>query len=100
MGVPDLSRGDQSVRAADAFAGADAGWHRTSADLYVLSLPLFSGHDILAMAAFIGGLSAATAMVIVASVALSIMISNDLVIPLFLRGLLKRNAATTEDWSA
>ncbi len=37
--------------------------------------------------AFIGGLSAATAMVIVASVALSIMISNDLVIPLFLARL-------------
>ena len=51
----------------------------------MLSLPLLSGHDVLAMAAFIGGLSAATAMVIVASVALSIMISNDLVIPLFVR---------------
>ena len=49
----------------------------------MLSLPLLNGHDLLAMVAFIGGLSAATAMVIVASVALSIMISNDLVIPLF-----------------
>ena len=83
-----------------AFAGATLVGDRTSADLYVLSLPLFHGHDILAMAAFIGGLSAATAMVIVASVALSIMISNDLVIPLFLRGLLKRNSGVTEDWSS
>ena len=83
-----------------AFAGATLVGDRTSADLYVLSLPLFNGHDILAMAAFIGGLSAATAMVIVASVALSIMISNDLVIPLFLRGLLKRNSGVTEDWSS
>ena len=41
------------------------------------------------MVAFIGGLSAATAMVIVESVALSIMISNDLVIPLFVRRLLR-----------
>ena len=83
-----------------AFAGATLVGDRTSADLYVLSLPLFNGYDILAMAAFIGGLSAATAMVIVASVALSIMISNDLVIPLFLRGLLKRNSGVTEDWSS
>ena len=44
---------------------------------------------LLAMIAFIGGLSAATAMVIVESVALSIMISNDLVIPLFVRRLLR-----------
>ena len=72
----------------------------TSSDLYVLSLPLLNGHDLLAMAAFIGGLSAATAMVIVASVALSIMISNDLVIPLFVRRLLKAEAAENEDWSS
>ncbi len=73
---------------------------RTSSDLYVLSLPLFNGHDLLAMAAFIGGLSAATAMVIVESVALSIMISNDLVIPLFVRRVLKTSTSENEDWSA
>ena len=39
-------------------------------------------------------------MVIVASVALSIMISNDLVIPLFVRRLLKNEGSETEDWSA
>ena len=72
----------------------------TSSDLYVLSLPLLTGHDFLAMAAFIGGLSAATAMVIVASVALSIMISNDLVIPLFVRRLLKGEPAENGDWSS
>jgi Na+/proline symporter/signal transduction histidine kinase len=83
-----------------AFAGAAAVGDRTSADLYVLSLPLLSGHDVLAMAAFIGGLSAATAMVIVASVALSIMVSNDLVIPLFMRHVLKRSAGASEDWSS
>ncbi|MGO4833984.1 PAS-domain containing protein, partial [Rhizobiaceae sp. 2RAB30] len=70
------------------------------ADLYVLSLPLLSGHDFLAMAAFIGGLSAATAMVIVESVALSIMVSNDLVIPLFVRRLLKPRLSDNEDWSS
>ena len=76
-----------------AFAGTALVGDRTSADLYVLSLPLLTGHDVIAMAAFLGGLSAATAMVIVASVALSIMISNDLVIPLFVRGLLKRDTS-------
>lgn len=78
-----------------AYVGA-----RTSADLYVLSLPLLRGHDFFAMAAFIGGLSAATAMVIVESVALSIMVSNDLVIPLFVRRLLKPRTSDTEDWSS
>ncbi|BAV49996.1 two-component sensor histidine kinase [Mesorhizobium loti] len=82
-----------------AFAGLSLVGTGTSSDLYVLSLPLFSGHDVLAMAAFIGGLSAATAMVIVESVALSIMISNDLVIPLFVRRLLKTSTSENEDWS-
>src|SRR3546814_15025183 len=39
----------------------------------------------LALAVFIGGLSAATGMVIVASVALATIVSNDLVMPLLLR---------------
>ncbi|WP_159592176.1 PAS domain-containing hybrid sensor histidine kinase/response regulator [Chelativorans xinjiangense] len=83
-----------------AFAGLQVVGARTNADLYVLALPLLSGHDILALFAFIGGLSAATAMVIVASVALSIMISNDLVIPLFVRRLLRSESREKEDWSA
>ncbi|HEY5816785.1 MAG TPA: PAS-domain containing protein [Mesorhizobium sp.] len=83
-----------------AFAGLALVGPSTSSDLYVLSVPLLGGHDVLAMIAFIGGLSAATAMVIVASVALSIMISNDLVIPLFVRRLLTSRPAEGEDWSA
>lgn len=55
------------------------------ADSYVLALPLDSGVQSLSMLVFIGGLSAATAMVIVACVALAIMISNNLVLPLLLR---------------
>jgi len=62
------------------------------ADLYVLALPLSASADLLAVVAFIGGLSAATAMVIVASVALAIMISNDLVLPF----LLKRRGRVAE----
>lgn len=54
-------------------------------DSYVLRLPLEAGSTIFAMLAFIGGLSAATAMVIVASVALGIMVCNELVLPLLIR---------------
>ena len=82
-----------------AFAGLVSVGGQTSADLYVLSLPLLTGHDLLAVAAFIGGLSAATAMVIVASVALSIMISNDLVIPLLFRRLLSAGRSENENWA-
>ena len=64
----------------------------TPADLFVLALPLAAGADWLSLLVFIGGLSAATAMVIVASVALSIMISNDLVLPLMLRRYAAKNA--------
>ena len=83
-----------------AFAGLVSVGPATSSDLYVLSLPLFSGHDTLALVAFVGGLSAATAMVIVETVALSIMISNDLIIPLFVRRLQKTEASETGDWSS
>ncbi|GAU80873.1 PAS domain-containing hybrid sensor histidine kinase/response regulator [Bosea sp. BIWAKO-01] len=55
-------------------------------DMTVLLLPLERGAGLLALFVFIGGLSAATAMVIVASVALAIMISNHLVMPLLVRG--------------
>ena len=75
--------------AGQALPGADA----MSADSHVLTLPLAHGHEWLALAAYIGGLSAATGMVIVASVALSTMVSNDLVVPLLLRrGLLQHGA--------
>jgi Na+/proline symporter/signal transduction histidine kinase len=83
-----------------AFAGVIMVGPATSTDLYVLSLPLLSGHDTLALIAFIGGLSAATAMVIVESVALSTMISNDIVVPIFVRRLLKTERSEGGDWSA
>lgn len=55
-------------------------------DLFVLSLPMAAGDPLLSLAVFLGGLSAATGMVIVETVALSTMISNELVLPLLLRG--------------
>jgi Na+/proline symporter/signal transduction histidine kinase/CheY-like chemotaxis protein len=50
-------------------------------DMFVLALPLSAGSNVFTILAFVGGLSAATAMVIVESVALAIMVSNDIVIP-------------------
>ena len=54
-------------------------------DNFVLSLPLAAGQQALALFVFVGGLSAATGMVIVESIAVSIMVSNELVLPLLLR---------------
>ena len=54
-------------------------------DLFVLSLPLAEGAKALALFVFIGGLSAATGMVIVESIAVSTMICNDLVMPALLK---------------
>ena len=56
-----------------------------AADAYVLWLPMANGDRLLAVFAYIGGFSAATGMVIVASVALATMVSNDLVMPAALR---------------
>ncbi|HEU4851744.1 MAG TPA: sensor histidine kinase [Telluria sp.] len=55
------------------------------ADTFVLTLPMLEHQQALALLVFIGGLSAATGMIIVESIALSTMVSNDLVMPLLLR---------------
>ncbi|MDJ0921586.1 MAG: PAS-domain containing protein [Henriciella sp.] len=55
------------------------------ADLYVLELPLMNGDGLLAMFVFLGGFSAATGMVIVATIALSNMVTNELIVPAFMR---------------
>lgn len=55
------------------------------ADLFVLRLPLENGSSFLAFLVFIGGLSAATGMIIVESVALSHMICNTLVMPILVK---------------
>jgi Na+/proline symporter/signal transduction histidine kinase len=56
------------------------------ADMFVLSLPLATQHGAVATVAFLGGLSAATAMVIVASIALAVMVCNEIAVPIILRG--------------
>jgi Na+/proline symporter/nitrogen-specific signal transduction histidine kinase len=54
-------------------------------DTFVLTLPMLANSPGFALLAFIGGLSAATAMVIVETIALSTMVCNDLVMPILLR---------------
>ena len=55
------------------------------ADTFVLTLPISERQPWLALFAFIGGLSAATGMVIVETIALSTMVCNDLLMPVLLR---------------
>lgn len=55
------------------------------ADTFVLTLPMAERQEALALFVFIGGLSAATGMVIVETIALSTMVCNDLVMPVLLR---------------
>jgi Na+/proline symporter/signal transduction histidine kinase/CheY-like chemotaxis protein len=56
----------------------------SAADTFVVSVPLHAGARSLALLAFVGGLSAATSMVIVETVALSTMVCNDVIVPLML----------------
>ncbi|MEX0367655.1 MAG: sodium:solute symporter, partial [Ruegeria sp.] len=53
-------------------------------DLFVLTLPMAEGQSGLAMLSFLGGFSSATSMVIVATLALSTMVSNHVVMPVWL----------------
>ena len=54
-------------------------------DLFVLTLPLSQGQTGLATLSFLGGFSSATSMVIVATIALATMVSNHIVVPIWLR---------------
>lgn len=65
-------------------------------DMFVLALPLSAQSGFFTMLAFVGGLSAATAMVIVESVAVAIMVSNDIVVPLILRRRGNRSGARSD----
>lgn len=62
-------------------------------DFFVLTLPMSAGSHLFSLIAFVGGLSAATAMVIVEAVALSIMASNGLALPLLLRSRMMRTGS-------
>ncbi|WP_033066948.1 sensor histidine kinase [Thalassospira australica] len=63
--------------------GALPAW--SDPDFFVISVPLFEDQSLLALLAYVGGLSASTSMVIVATIALSTMVCNDLIVPALLR---------------
>ena len=67
-----------------AVVGLDLLPEGSNPDLFVLSLPLSQGQNGLAMLSFLGGFSSATSMVIVATLALSTMVSNHIVMPIWL----------------
>ncbi len=69
-----------------------------SADTFVLTIPMAEHQEALALFAYLGGFSAATGMLIVALIALSTMVCNDLAMPVLLRirrlGLAERGDLT------
>ncbi|HET9482505.1 MAG TPA: PAS-domain containing protein, partial [Xanthomonadales bacterium] len=68
------------------WAGRLAFGDAVPADLFVLALPLSAGQEGLALATFLGGASAASGMVIVAAVTLSLMVANHWLAPWLVRG--------------
>ncbi len=73
-------------------------------DMYVLALPMSIGKNILAVLTYLGGFSAATGMIIVSVIALSMMVSNNLVMPLLIKqyepgGINRRKALLTRRFS-
>src|SRR5881296_1391233 len=68
-----------------AFGGLLTFGDVASADSFILALPLRADAGLVAVTVFLGGFSAATAMIVVDSLALSKMISNDIVLPIILR---------------
>ena len=68
-----------------AAVGLDVLPEGSNPDLFVLTLPLAEGREGLAMLSFLGGFSSATSMVIVAAMALSTMLSNHIVMPIWLQ---------------
>ncbi|CUH67015.1 Sensor protein kinase WalK [Thalassovita gelatinovora] len=68
-----------------AVVGLDIMPEGANPDQFVLTVPLSQGQQGLAMLSFLGGFSSATSMVIVAAIALSTMVSNHIVMPIWLR---------------
>ena len=83
-----------------AFAGMlRLGGSGLDADTFVLALPLAAGQSGLALFTYLGGVSAASSMIIVETIALSVMMSNHLFMPLLVRVPAARPALQTR-WFA
>ena len=77
-----------------ARAGAALLGDQVPTDMYALALPMVQGHAGMALLVFLGGLSAATGMVIVSTLTLSLMIGNHWFAPGLLRGAWARGKAS------
>lgn len=77
-----------------AFGGKILLGSGTDGDSYVLALPMLHHAHLLALIVFIGGFSGATSMMIVETIALSTMVSNNIATPILLRA---RNFKTGND---
>jgi Na+/proline symporter len=64
-----------------AFGGLLLGFPAAAGDKFILAIPMLAGNRAMSLLVFLGGFSAATAMVVVSSVALGKMVANNLVIP-------------------
>ena len=80
-----------------AVTGLDLLPEGSNPDLFVLTLPLSQGQGSLAVLSFLGGFSSATSMVIVSTLALATMVSNQMVVPLWLRSRGDEGAAMSGD---
>ncbi len=65
-----------------AISGLLEGFPAAQADTFVLTLPMAHGRPLLALAAFIGGLSAATGMIMIAGMTVANMLTNHVLVPL------------------
>ena len=67
-----------------AIAGKVSLSNSVDPDAYVLALPLFQGFDGIALLTYLGGFSAAIGMIVVSTIALSMIVSNNIVVPVLL----------------
>jgi len=68
-----------------AFGGLLLGLPPQGGDRYILSIPMLAGNGAVSLLVFLGGFSAATAMVVVSSVAMGKMVANNLLTPMILK---------------
>lgn len=80
-----------------AVVGLDLMPPGSNPDLFVVTVPLSEGRDGLAVLSFLGGFSSATSMVIVATIALATMVSNHIVVPIWLRLQANQHAVMSGD---
>lgn len=65
--------------------------NQISGDLFILAFPASENNEIMAIVGFLGGIAAATSMIIVATLAMGIMVANNIITPYWLQRQLKNN---------